>query len=401
MISIKHALEIIKANLPERKTTVVSTSDALGYVLAEKVQATISSPPYTNSGVDGFAVSWRDVEKVNANKPVILSVAGESSAGFPVTDKIAPHCAYRISTGAIVPDGLDTVIPIEHCEVNGNMVSIIRTGKQYQNVRFAGEEFRQGEELLPSETVIGSEQLALIATLGIKAVNVYQKAKVTVITTGSELIPFDQKVGSHQLRDSNTPMLTAAVIEANGELVRAIHVKDNPQLTKEALLQTAKQSDIVITSGGVSMGEHDHVRDMALASGFKELFWKIKQKPGKPMFLACNKNTLLIALPGNPVSAFMCFKHYATPVINYLSGRAFKWPVKKAVMQSEIRNTSDRTNLMRVKLKCTNQSELPIIEPVTKQGSHMPTSIAHADGYIIASKYSSVPKNAVVDVLLF
>ena len=194
-------------------------------------------------------------------------------------------------------------------------------------------------------------------------------------------------------------MLTAAVIEANGELF-GIHVKDDPQLTKEALLQAAKQSDIVITSGGVSMGEHDHVRDMALASGFKELFWKIKQKPGKPMFLARNKNTLLIALPGNPVSAFMCFKHYATPVINYLSGRAFEWPVKKAVMQSEIRNTSDRTNLMRVKLKCINQSELPIIEPVIQQGSHMPTSIAHADGYIMASKYSSVPKNAVYRCLI-
>ena len=148
MISIKQALEIIKANLPERKTVVVPTSDALGYVLAEKVQATVSSPPYTNSAVDGFAISWRDVGNVKANKPVVFSVAGESSAGFPVTDKIMPHCAYRISTGAIVPDGLDTVIPLNTVKSMVIWSVFLKTGKQYQNVRFAGEEFRQGEELL-------------------------------------------------------------------------------------------------------------------------------------------------------------------------------------------------------------------------------------------------------------
>ncbi len=401
MISINRALAIIKNNLPERKTTVVPISDALGHVLADKIMAPLPSPPFTNSGVDGFAIAWQDVEKVTAKNPAVLSVAGESSAGFPVADKIEPHCAYQISTGAIVPEGLDMVIPIEQCEVNGDTVRILKTDKQYQNVRFAGEEFMQGEELLPSETVIGSEHLALITSLGIQAVKVYQKAKVTIITTGSELVPFDQKVASHQLRDSNTPMLRAAVIEANGELVRAIHVKDDPQLTKEALINAAKESDIVVSSGGVSMGKHDHVRDMALACGFKELFWKVKQKPGKPMFLASKKNTLLMALPGNPVSTYMCFKHYVRPILNHLSGRAFEWPLQKAVMQSEVRNTGDRTNLMRVKLKSCSQSDLPFIEPISKQGSHMHTSIAHAHGYIIASEHSSVQKNTIIDVLLF
>ena len=158
------------------------------------------------------------LEIIKANKQVVLFVAGESIADFPVRNKTVSHCAYRISTGAIVPEGLDTVIPIEHCEINGDKVSILKTGKKYQNIRFAGEEFVQGAELLPSETVIGSEQLALITSLGITSVKVYQKAKVTLIRTGSELVPFGQKVADHQLRDSNTPMVRAAVIEANGEL---------------------------------------------------------------------------------------------------------------------------------------------------------------------------------------
>jgi len=401
VISINQAIEIIKKNIPSRKTGVVSTSDSLGYVLAEKTLATISSPPYTNSAVDGFAVSWQDVEKIKENNPVVLPIAGESSAGFPVGEKIVPHSAYRISTGAIVPEDLDTIIPIEQCEVSGNKVKILAANKKHQHVRFAGEEFKEGSELLQPGTVIGSSQLALITSLGITEVKVYRKATVTIITTGSELVPFDQTVESHQLRDSNTPMLRAAVIEANGELGQVIHVKDDPQLTKEVLLNAVCRSDLIITSGGVSMGEHDHVRDMALECGFNELFWKVRQKPGKPMFFARKKNTLLMALPGNPVSAYLCFKHYVNPLINYLSGRKFEWPVKKAVIQSEIKNTSDRTKLMSVKLKYSIQSDLPVIEPGIKQNSHMLSSLAHTDGYIIVSENNSLQKNAVVDVFLW
>lgn len=401
MISISQAIEIIKENIPERKTKVVPTSDSLGYVLAEKTLATIPLPPYTNSGVDGFAVSWQDVQKAKEDNPVTLPIVGESSAGFPVGEKTVPYCAYRISTGAIVPEGLDTVIPIEQCEVNGDKVNILAVNKKHKNVRFSGEEFKEGAELLQPETVIGSAQLALITSLGIKEVKVFQKAKVTIISTGSELIPFDQKTESHQLRDSNTPMLRAAVIEAKGEWDQAIHVKDDPQLTKEVLLMAVCQSDIIISTGGVSMGEHDHVRDMALECGFKELFWKVKQKPGKPMFFARKNNTLLMALPGNPVSAYMCFKHYVRPLMNHLSGRCFEWPMKKALIQSEIKNTGDRTKLMLVNMKYSIQSDLPTIEPIIKQGSHMPSSIALADSYIMISGNSSLQKNTIVDVVLF
>jgi len=159
VISINQAIEIIKENIPARKIGVVSTSDSLGYVLAEKTLATISSPPYTNSAVDGFAVSWQDVEKTKENDPVVLPIAGESSAGFPVGEKTVPHSAYRISTGAIVPEDLDTIIPIEQCEVNGNKVNILAANKKHQHVRFAGEEFKEGAELLQPGTVIDRANL--------------------------------------------------------------------------------------------------------------------------------------------------------------------------------------------------------------------------------------------------
>lgn len=399
MISVQQTIELIKQNQPRPKITNLALLQSLGMVLAQDIIATIPSPSNTNSAMDGFAVSWDSVKQLKSDQPVTLNIIGESSAGHPFTGDIKKDQAIRISTGAIVPETLDTIVPIEHCRIDGGSVEILQVDKKNQNMRFAGEEFEKGEELLETGTLIKSAQIALIASLGISEIQVYQPPKVMIMTTGSELVPFDQKIEPHQLWDSNTPMLLSAVQEAGGEIVRNVHVKDEPRLTLQTIEQASQLADIIISSGGVSMGEHDHVREMALKAGFTELFWKVNQKPGKPMFLAKKDSTLLIALPGNPVSAYICFKHYVRPLIESMMGKGFNWPTQTATARDKIVNKLDRTHLMRVKLISTSDDTQ--IEVLGRQGSHMSSSIAQADGYIMLKEADIIEKGQEVKVFLF
>jgi len=399
LISVEQTIELLKHNQPEKKITEIDLLQSLGMVLAQKIIATIPSPPYTNSAMDGFALRWDDLQNTTTGIPKDFQVIGESSAGSPFKGHVKKDQAIRISTGAIVPDDVDPVIPIEKCIVEQDKVKILHVNKQNQHIRYAGEEYNTGERLLDPGIEIKSAHIALIASLGISQVKVYQKPKVIIMTTGSELIPFDQHVERHQLRDSNTPMLLSAVLEAGGMVINKIRVKDDPQITLKTIEDSSRQSDIIISSGGVSMGKHDHVRDMALKAGFKELFWKVKQKPGKPMFLAKKDQTLLIALPGNPVSAYICFKHYVRPLLQSIQGKEFNWPMRKADVVSTIENKMDRTHLMRVRLNASKN--IPTIEVLDRQGSHMSSSIAHADGYILLKEGAVVGKGEQIEVFLF
>jgi len=195
-------------------------------------------------------------------------------------------------------------------------------------------------------------------------------------------------------------MLQSLLKESAAEMIGSVHVEDDPLKTKYAIVNAAKSSQIIITSGGVPMGVHDHVRDMALQAGFEQLFWKVKQKPGKPMFVAKKEGTLLISLPGNPVSAFMCFKHYVQPLLKNIQGKNFDWPKTKSEISHNIENKGDRLQMMRVRF-VHNQADFPEIEVVTKQGSNMSSSIAHADGYIIVAENETINAGALIDFYPF
>jgi molybdopterin molybdotransferase len=399
VISVQQTIEILKQNQPPRKIIEVALMQSLGMVLAAEISAKIASPPYTNSAMGGFAVHWADVQNATVDNPAELSIIGESSAGSPFSGRIEGKQAIGISTGAIVPAESDAIIPVEHTTVDQDVLKVFKASQKHQHIRFAGEEYSKGQKLLDPGIEIKSGHIALIASQGISHIKVYKKPAVTIMTTGSELVPFDAKAESYQLRDSNTPMLISAVLEAGAEIKETIHIKDDPKQTLKKLEQAARNSDIIISSGGVSMGRHDHVRDMALKAGFNELFWKVKQKPGKPMFLAGKGRTLLIALPGNPVSAYICFKHYVRPLLQSIWGKGFNWPTKKACALKDIANNIDRTQLMRVKLNTSDK--MPCFNILEKQGSHMSSSIAHADGYIILEAGVELKKGSESEVFLF
>ncbi len=403
MISIHEALHILQENLPEARIDTVDLGDAHGRYLAAAITAPESSPRYTNSAMDGYALRWSDVNGADEKKPVSLQVAGESRAGHPYDREIDANEAVRISTGAMLPQGADTVVRIEDTRVSGsNSVEILAVRNKGQDVRYAGEEFDCGDELLYAGTKLSARQLAILASVGCRQVKVFAPPRISLLITGSELTSTtDTEIKSYQIRDSNSIMLQSALVEAGASVYSSMNVIDELQATIDAITRSATDGvDFILCSGGISVGEHDHVKEAAEKVGFKKLFWRIRQKPGKPLYAAQKDNTFLFGLPGNPVSAFMCFAHYIRPLFFAGCGLGMKWKTVTAMADGEIANTGMRTNFIRVQLE-QKQGQLPQIIDIRKQGSHMLSSIVKADGYIILEPGASVQQGEAVNVFLF
>lgn len=387
MISIDEAIAILKENLPAPAVAETQLEQAVGRCLAEDIRAPEPSPRFTNSAMDGYAVRWADVGGITTGQPATLTISGESRAGAPFTGTTGTGEAVRISTGAMLPTGADTVVRLEDTREDGLSVVILAAKKMGQDVRQRGEEFGEDDLLLPLGTRIAPPQAALLAAVGIDRVKTFSPCTVALLVTGSELVGDGTTIAEHQIRDSNMVMLRAAVRESGATLLSCARVSDDRQATVNAIGEAA--ADLIICTGGVSVGRHDHVKEAAEDSGFTPLFWRVRQKPGKPLFLARKGQTLLFGLPGNPVSAFMCFAHYVRPLIASHSGRPFGWPTFTARAAEEIVNRGSRPNLLRVRAN-RDQEGKPAIVSVERQGSHMLTSLAAGNGYVILDSGQSL-----------
>lgn len=404
MISVQEAIAILGDNLPQPKAVKVQLEKALGYFLSEDIPAPEASPRYTNSAMDGFAVRYGDCRAVVEGKQesVQLRIIGESQAGVPFAGKVTAGTAIRISTGAMVPDGADTVVRVEDTEEVAGFVSILAVRAMGQDVRAAGEEFQQGDLLLAKGVRVQAREMALLAAVGLHTVSIFRPPKVAVLVTGTELAHYgDGEIKPHQIRDSNSVMLTSAVRECSGDLEGVHHVVDNYEETVQAIRDAiAAGVDVVLCSGGVSVGRHDHVKDAALEAGFTQLFWKIKQKPGKPLFAARRGDVLLFGLPGNPVSAYMCFTNYVQPVLVGLLGTSFPRHSLTAKARQRFVNNGKRTLFVRVTVRKQPNTVAELTE-VQQQGSHMLTSIVRADGYIVLQPGEVLEAGNLVEVILF
>jgi molybdopterin molybdotransferase len=400
MIEIWEALQIIQDNHPLLVITELPLLSALGRRLAVDILAPEPSPRYTNSAMDGFAVRWEDVATVVEGEPITLAIAGESQAGIPFPGTCSCGQAIRISTGAIVPKGADTVIRVEDTQTENNRVTVLQVRKKGQDIRKAGEEFTAGDVLLNKGTALQAPQLGLLASVGINEVAVYSAPHISLMVTGTELAAPGEAVAPHQIRDSNSIMLTAAVRQTGGEVIAKHYSGDTLEDTVAAIRKSMNKAGIVLVTGGVSMGEHDHVKEAARECGFVELFWRVKQKPGKPLFFARRNDCLLFGLPGNPVSGFMCFMYYIQPLLRSMQGRNFSWRTAKARFDHPVKNKGNRTNFMRISVR-KEQSGFIIAEVLDKQGSHMLGSIAQADGFIIMEPGQFLFEGSWQDVYLF
>ncbi len=351
MIQVDKALSIIADNsikIPVRK---IKVSKSLGYILAETVYAPIAMPPFRQSAMDGYAFIHSDNKEYN--------VIGISQAGDNDRHKIKENQAIRIFTGAYVPDSVDTVVMQEHVTVNGNSITIDKIPVLNANVRAKGEQVDEGEVMLEKDMLLTPAAIGFLACLGITEITVYGKPKVAILVTGNELVQPGKKLKLGKIFESNSIMLQTALETAGIKKVKVFRVKDNLKATKKVLKKLLVKYDMILVSGGISVGDYDFVKEALLKNGVEELFYKINQKPGKPLFFGNKQEKLVFALPGNPASSLTSFYVYVLPALKKMMGfedTHLKRIVRK--LSTAVINTTGKTLFLKALYNETHVSVL-------------------------------------------
>ncbi|WP_433832307.1 molybdopterin molybdotransferase MoeA [Flavobacterium anhuiense] len=387
MIEVKEALEIVAANSSVLSTQKISVDKALGYILAETIYSPISMPPFRQSAMDGYAFT-RSIRHQ-------FDVVGISQAGDHKNIKLKENEAIRIFTGAYVPKNADTVVMQEHVMVNGDSILIAKMPETFANVRSKGEQINAEDVVFDANTLITPAAIGFLACLGITEIMVYKKPKVAILVTGNELVKPGKKLPKGKIYESNSVMLQAALQTIGITKIKVHTVKDNLKATKKALQSILKKNDIVLISGGISVGDYDFVKEALVKNGVEELFYKINQKPGKPMFFGAKKDTLVFALPGNPASSLTNFYIYVYPAVkNKMGFSDTHLPKIVRKLDKEITNTTGKTLFLKA---LYNETSVEILDG---QSSAMLNTFAIANGLVIVPHdVESIKKGASVTIL--
>jgi molybdopterin molybdotransferase len=378
MLSIDEALATIAENVSPLELELVRLEHAHGRFLSEDVLARVQLPPFEGSAMDGYAVRSRDA-------PGPLEIIGEAAAGSPFDGAaLAAGQAVAISTGGVVPAGADAVVPVEDVTIDGDRVRVPNLVERGAHIRPAGSDIEVGEPLLPAGVRIGPAQIGAAAAGGLRELPCRRLPRVAVLTTGTELRPVGESLGPGQIYDSNGPMLDAALRTAGGivELIGA--AEDTADAHREAFAR-ALEHDVVISSGGVSVGEHDLVRDIGRELGVRELFWRVALRPGKPISFGVRGKTLVFGLPGNPVSTLVCFELFVRPALLAVQGAPeFRPAFGAGILGSSVRRNPARDDLIRVQIAWTSRPGAgrgnPVLLPLVGQQSHQIAVTARAEG---------------------
>ncbi len=294
-------------------------ADALGMVVGEEIVAPHSVPPFDNSGMDGFAVRAADTVEATAGSPVRLIIGETIAAGHVATRPLGPDEAARIMTGAPVPEGADAVVEQEVTEEADGQVLLRDPVKPGRNIRRAGEDVGAGERVLAPGSVLGPAEIGLIASLGYATVQVHRRPRVAIISTGSELVEVGRDLGPGQIRNSNSYSLRAQCQQLGIEPIMLGIVPDDYDTTRR-LMEEGLKYDVLLTSGGVSVGKFDFVKDVQDELGVERRLWGVAMKPGKPLAFGVRDETLVFGLPGNPVSVMVSFELFVRPALLRLMG---------------------------------------------------------------------------------
>ena len=366
--------------------------DALGRVLAEPISALIDVPNHTNSAMDGYAVRAADLVEPKAR----LREVGESFAGHPFDGKVGPGECVRIMTGAVLPDGADSVVMQERTERDGDVVTFAQACETGANVRAAGEDVARGQTVLAAGHRIGSADLGVLASVGAAEIEVLRRARVAFFSTGDEIVPVGEPLSPGKIHDSNRHTLFGLLSELGVEIHDLGIVPDVPEALDEAL-QRAAQFDAVLTTGGVSVGAADYVLE-ALEKAGSVGFWQVAMKPGRPLAFGHLDKALFFGLPGNPVSAMVTFMQLVRPALVKLAGArpapmlAFEVPTRLA-----IRKKAGRREFQRGRLVSGDQGM--VVEPFGHQGSGVLRSMSAANCLInLAPDQGNVEAGARVTV---
>jgi molybdopterin molybdotransferase len=373
LLSLQEAQErVLKAARPLPAENV-SIAAAAGRVTAEDVRARVDLPPFASSAMDGFAVRAADL-------PGTLRIAGESAAGRPFDTQVEPGCAVVISTGAVVPAGADAVVPIERVVRNDNDVEISQAVQPGAHIRPRGGDAAAGEVVVPAGVRLTAGRLAAAAASGAAELPCARRPRVSVLATGSELVDPGGALRPGQIYETNSLMLSSELAAAGAEVVTEVPVADDEPALRDAL-ERGLAADILVTSGGVSVGEHDLVRAVERELGVEEIFWRVSIKPGKPVSFGVRGDTLVFGLPGNPVSALVGCELFVKPALRALQGIADPLPrLEPGRLAVGLRRNEERDEFVRARSRV--DGDALVLEPITGQESHMIVRSAGADALV-------------------
>ncbi len=377
-LSVEQALERIEQDLQAiGAKEQVTIRSALGRILAEDVLSKINVPPHENSAMDGYAVRGADLEG-----KVQLSMVGTSFAGQPYMGTVEAGQCARIFTGAVIPNGTDTVIMQEHVERDGDVITIGTGHKTGQNVRPLGEDMRLGETVLKAGKRLSPADIGLLASLGIPEVKIFRRLRVAFFSTGDELCAVGEVLQPGQIYDSNRYTLYGMLTRLGVEFIDMGVVHDKPEDVENAFLSAAKGNDAIITSGGVSVGDADYVTDTLRRIG-EVNFWKVAMKPGKPLTFGKIQEAVFFGLPGNPVSAMVTFYQFVQPALQRMMGQKHVVQTRVTVpCVSSLKKRAGRMDFQRGILERDEEGRL-VVRSTGKQGSGILRSMSQANCFII------------------
>jgi len=394
-LRVDKAREAILACLsPITETEKVPVREALGRILAQDIVPQINVPAHDNSAMDGYAVRFSDLEK----QP--LKEIGTALAGKPFHGKLGAGECVRIMTGAVMPAGADTVVIQEVVKKEGDRVTIPAGQKKAQNVRYAGEDLKVGTPVLGSGKLLTPADIGLIASLGIGEVRVKRKLRVAFFATGDELASIGAPLKEGEVYDSNRYTLHGMLARLGVEIVDLGVVRDDPAALEKAFRNAAKNADVVITTGGVSVGEADFVKQLMARLG-EVLFWKIAMRPGRPMAFGKIGNAVLFGLPGNPVAVMVTFYQFVRDALIHLSGRSDEpLPLLKAMASENLRKVPGRTEYQRgIVFRDQDQWK---VRTTGQQGSGVLRSMSEANCFIVIEhERAAVKAGELVSVQIF
>ena len=376
----------------------LSVRAALGRVLAEDVVSPVNVPQQDNSAMDGYAVRFDDLRQ---DGEATLKVIGAAFAGKPFDGSVGPVQAVRIMTGAVIPQGTDTVIPQERAKVSGDSVAVAPVTKKGTNTRRAGEDLRRGEPALKRGQPLRPAEIGLLASLGIGEVSVYRKLRVAFFSTGDELVPVGSPLGAGQIYDSNRYTIYGMLTRLGCDVLDMGVIRDDPKAVERAFDEAAQAADVVVTSGGVSVGEADYVKQILDRLG-EVLFWKIAMKPGRPLAYGRIGRAHFFGLPGNPVAVMVTFYQFVRDALLYLQGQATVAPLPtlKVTCTSAIKKAPGRTEFQRGVLSRAADGQWTV-RTTGDQGSGILSSMSLADCFIVLpTEVGNLPAGEVVDVQL-
>ena len=389
MISVNDAIRIVQNNIdPTSQSEVIDVKNAFGYVLYNDITSPINMPPFRQSAMDGYALHLHNKTQ--------YTIIGEVKAGDPLKIKLNSGEAVRIFTGAAVPQTANAIVIQEKVTITNNTLSFSDRISIGDNIRPLGEQVNVGQIALKKGTKITSAGIGFLSSLGICELTVYSKPSISIVVTGNELVAPGAPLDHGQIYESNAIMLLSTLNSLGYHDVKIHHVDDNYQNTLTVLDHVMTQSKVVIISGGISVGDYDFVGKALQELGVKQLFYKVKQKPGKPLFFGQKENTVVFALPGNPGSALSCFYIYVYQALQKLSGELnFSLIRLKALSQNEFEKKGDRAQFLKAIYK---HGKVTILEG---QNSSMLQSFSMANAFVFISEDSySVSKNDEIDVIL-